>query len=606
MTFSRLRASILAFFCFGLCLLLAACDDDPVQQQDTLTETDEDLGELPLDQDATELDAIDEEQPPDLTEQLDEDAEQADDDGPDQDELDVVDQDELCTPDCSGRQCGEDGCGGVCGDFLQTDCEGDVLQSCEDGQVVSTNCALEGQLCVPSEAFGHVCRTPDCTPDCSGKACGDDGCGGVCGPFVSSDCFDGRLRQCEGGVIQVVDCVESGDICQEDGQGGHECACVPDCTDKQCGDDGCGGLCGGMGESACQDDVLITCEQGQLAFDDCTLLGGICEDDGSGGHQCTCTPDCEGKLCGDDGCGGSCGPDPSACDGTVLSYCNGGQVAQLDCASLDAFCSELVSSPGHFECGPAAMIRIPNSGAQTSFSLGCPSVADGWGELDAPSRDTTLDAFYIDRYEVTTAEYSSCVAAAQCSPAATGSEYNYGRVDRASHPINGVTWTQAKEYCEWAGKRLPTEAEWERAAKGPTHRRFPWGDNCPSSWNWRCSGLEWGPSIAKANASEGASFDGFTLTAPVGSFILSTNNGRSPEGLGDMAGNVYEWCSDWYASYPAGSLNNPSGPSSGSERVLRGGAWASSGAALRTSYRGALSPSTVDPIIGFRCAKSVD
>ena len=520
--------------------------------------------------------------------------------------------DPSCTPECTGKACGPDGCGGVCGDFLTSDCDGTTLRLCQDGVIQSVDCAAAGDVCQENGQGGHHCVDPGCTPECTGNACGSDGCSGVCGEFLTSDCDGTTLRLCQDGVIQRVDCGESGDICQEDGQGGHHCACLPNCTGRACGDDGCGGICGEDLSSECQGDLLRWCDDGVIATEHCSTSGESCREDGQGGHHCVCVPDCDGKSCGPDGCGGICGsPLHSACQGQTLTTCVDGAITTVNCATLDGVCSESVTQPGTFACSPAAMRRLPSSGATTTYAMGCPTLAngDGWCESDAqPSHSVTLSAYFIDRYEVSTTEYQLCVNNGPCTAAATGANYNAGVLGRGNHPINGVTWSQAKAYCEWVGKRLPTEAEWERAAKGPDHQRFPWGNSCPNSWGTYCSSLEWGLSTAKANGDDFYTGDGFAATAPVGSFLLGSNNGASPDGLLDMAGNVAEWTADWYGAttYTAAAAVNPTGPSTGTQRVVRGGGWNSTGPTMRTSARHSLAPTSYGTTLGFRCAKTVD
>ena len=150
-----------------------------------------------------------------------------------------------------------------------------------------------------------------------------------------------------------------------------------------------------------------------------------------------------------------------------------------------------------------------------------------------------------------------------------------------TRPVVGVSWYEVSAYAAWASCRLPTEAEWERAARGLEGRRFPWeGDEEPT------------PRLAN--------YDGSRIGHPtsVGVYPL----GQTPEGVRDMAGNVWEWCSDWYGRYSPDPQENPGGPHSGDARVLRGGAWLFGGIYLRCSYRSWISPASRDGFVGFRLA----
>lgn len=218
-----------------------------------------------------------------------------------------------------------------------------------------------------------------------------------------------------------------------------------------------------------------------------------------------------------------------------------------------------------------------------------------------------LDAFYIDKFEVTNAQYKKFVEAT-AHPSPSGKGYLYTgdlreifkpwddqSFNQPNQPVVNVTWFDAKAYCEWAGKRLPTEAEWEKAAcAGLAGKKYPWGDEEPDSTkaNFADKNVE----MSWANRSVD---DGYAYPAPVGSY--------QPNGYGlyDMSGNVWEWCADWYdeAYYSRSPKRNPKGPPSGRHRVLRGGSWYRASHTLRCAERVSdVSESRLN-VTGFRCAK---
>jgi formylglycine-generating enzyme required for sulfatase activity len=217
----------------------------------------------------------------------------------------------------------------------------------------------------------------------------------------------------------------------------------------------------------------------------------------------------------------------------------------------------------------------------------CLSCERSWFEAGQPVREVYLDAYWIDKDEVSNGQYSQCVAAGACSQpfqfgSFTRTNY-YGIPQFDDYPVSSVSWFQAQEYCIWAGGRLPTEAEWEKAVRGIDRRTYPWGNDLPTSL------------LANYNRSIGD-------TTRVGIYP----GGASPYGAMDMAGNVWEWVADWYSNgyYDISPASNPSGPASGTYRVLRGGAWDSNEWGLLAAFRNLESSNYASNFVGFRCASS--
>lgn len=210
---------------------------------------------------------------------------------------------------------------------------------------------------------------------------------------------------------------------------------------------------------------------------------------------------------------------------------------------------------------------------------------DVGGFDERPPREIVLDAFQIDRYEVTNYQYAQFAAATGHRKAGPPSRYakNVGKMRGPNQPAVYVSWDDAASYCQWKGKRLPTEAEWEKAMRGTDGRLWPWGNTeQPSAANW-----------ARIN-------DGYEATAPVGTF----KSDASPYGVMDGAGNVMEWVEDWYseAYYQESPDKNPPSPEHGVYRVLRGGGYTTTGGDLRVTSRSKMVPDFRDETIGFRCA----
>ncbi len=235
------------------------------------------------------------------------------------------------------------------------------------------------------------------------------------------------------------------------------------------------------------------------------------------------------------------------------------------------------------------MMKIPGG----QFTMGCNLADDEECQFDErPEHEVLLDEFLMDEHEVTVAEYRQCVDAAACTPPvveAIVGDCNWKRRQRDSHPVNCVDWFQARTYCEWAGKRLPTEAEWERAARGTEHRLYPWIGTAAHCF------------FAVMNHSGVGCGKGRTWP------VCSKAEGKSTEGLCDMAGNVSEWVADWYDAnfYSNSSPANPWNSLPSAYKLRRGGSWYDGAEVLRCAHRGRSEPSVRLVFVGFRCAKSV-
>jgi formylglycine-generating enzyme required for sulfatase activity len=214
-----------------------------------------------------------------------------------------------------------------------------------------------------------------------------------------------------------------------------------------------------------------------------------------------------------------------------------------------------------------------------------------------PLHTVYVDSFMIDKYEVTNAEYAACVTAGACPPHYSLGSYSrtsyYNNPLYANYPVIYVDWFNAQAYCNWKDKRLLTEAEWEKAARSPLSRAFVWGDLAPS-----CSLTNF--------QNDGLSPTQFCVgdTSEIGAYPA----GASPYGALDMAGNVWEWTADWYQYeyYSTSPSSNPTGPATGTAKVIRGGSWLHQRWDIRLSVRSSLTPyNAYSNFTGIRCGKSV-
>jgi formylglycine-generating enzyme required for sulfatase activity len=266
----------------------------------------------------------------------------------------------------------------------------------------------------------------------------------------------------------------------------------------------------------------------------------------------------------------------------------------------------------------SATTRPPRPAPQPALGCAAGQVAISGGtfwmgdpDYAKPVHKVTLSPFCIDRTEVTVAAYRACVQDGGCPPPSATVDWKdikpeekakwrqyctWGRSGLDQHPINCVDWNQATTYCEWTGGRLPTEAEWEYAARGKDGRIYPWGNERPDATRLNACGGECSPSHMYAGN------DGWPATAPVGSYP----EGASPFGVLDMVGNVWEWTADGFAAYSEEPVTDPQRvQSDGSLRVFRGGSWTNVDPAwVRAGYRNKRDPGSRTMILGFRCART--
>ncbi|THJ25587.1 MAG: formylglycine-generating enzyme family protein [Nitrospira sp. CG24E] len=224
-----------------------------------------------------------------------------------------------------------------------------------------------------------------------------------------------------------------------------------------------------------------------------------------------------------------------------------------------------------------SMALVPAGEFTMGSSMGDPD--------ELPVRKVYVDAFYMDKHQVSVGRYGTFLDATSHEAPAEWDIMNKSMHQK--RPVVNVDWADADAYCKWAGKRLPTEAEWEKAARGTDGRIYPWGNELPTDFHANMKKEVWNNHV---------------VLTPVGMF----EGGKSPYGVYDMAGNVWEWVNDWYGRdyYKTGPLKNPTGPSKGDYKVIRGGSWGSSPKDLRTTDREYRLPSFGGLGTGFRCAKT--
>ena len=412
-----------------------------------------------------------------------------------------------------------------------------------------------------------------------------------CDPERLKDC---RERTCNGASATCTDAgaQADGSFCVSGGKAGtcvSGACCVPGtCAElgAQCGQaaDGCGG---------------------QVACGACQQTDAVCV-----ANQCCVPETCAslGKTCGgwDDGCGGTtgeCGPCGTGytCDGGVCSW-EGFDCGGITCPELSGYTAT---------CNGSANCEYANEDGSgwkahdvwiwvhpEDFQMGSPSAESSNADEKPVHTVTFTTGYFIGKYEVTTATYAACQAGSPgtCTAPSTadwdgdGWGTNTTANGRSQHPQNGLTWAQAGAVCTWLGGRLPSESEWEFAASGPVHRKYPWGDS-PD------------PTCANGTAvfNESSYGCGTGGTWAVGSKAA----GASAVGALDMSGNVWEWCEDWYHSDYTGAPVDGSAwvDPSGSARVYRGGGFTGDAVSMRAAGRSGTTPTNRLANIGARCLR---
>jgi formylglycine-generating enzyme required for sulfatase activity len=269
----------------------------------------------------------------------------------------------------------------------------------------------------------------------------------------------------------------------------------------------------------------------------------------------------------------------------------GDEVAETATGTETSATTEISETETETETGAELdpnLLEIPGG----TFDMGCTALDGNCDPENQPAHAVTLSPYWIEATEVTVAAYKQCVDAGGCTEPGKDSPCSYSNLLTLDHPINCVTWQQATDYCGWKGRRLPTEAEWEFAARGTTGRPFPWGTAEAS-----CAFAH----MFQMNSEQSTYGCDTNDTAAVGSYP----DGVSAYGAFDMAGNVEEWVADWFSLtwYAESPANDPIGPSEGTQRSVRGGDYYdASHFNLRTMERARANPDITAAERGFRCA----
>lgn len=468
-----------------------------------------------------------------------------------------LDSNDACLGSCLAASCGDG--------FVWTG-----VEECDDGNTTNEDACLNNctesrcgdaivQLGVEACDDGNAVETDSCLNDCRDAECGD----GITWAGVE-ECDDGNLDNHDACLNSCIEAscgdaiVRTGVEDCDDGNAVETDDCLTSCADATCGD----GFVH-LGVEECDDgntddsDSCPTSCADAFCGDGFVRAGDEACDDGNVDDNDACLSNCVAATCGD----GLINEGVEACD-------RGGESPDglgwdcIDCESeVCAYDPDCGSVPDGMVCVPAG-----------AFTMGSLSWAD-----TQPVREVCMPTYYIDRTEVTYAAFLECINAGACSGA------DQGHLDH-NLPIYSATYDAARTYCEWAGKRLPREAEWEKAARGTDGRTYPWGETLPT-------------------CEYAVMHDGTDETCGTGepAFVVGSRSpaGDSPYGVQDMAGNVYEWVGGYYSnSYGPTDTDDPHGGSGTGKRVFRGGDTWSSGSRLASARRFEAD----DTLIGFRCA----
>jgi formylglycine-generating enzyme required for sulfatase activity len=472
------------------------------------------------------------------------------------------------------------------------DCTADA--QCDDGDAATidtcSDAGTESATCLATAATCSTSTDCDDMNDYTADTCENPGTASASCTYATLACL--ADSDCDDSNAYTADsCLNPGTTASACTHTAAACISAADCDDNNAATaDSCQNP--GTASAACLHQT-ITCSVQDDCRDGDPYTVDLCYNPGTVNSYCGYVPiacinaaDCnDGNALTIDFCqnpntgSATCVHQPIAC--ITDTDCNDANASTIDtCANggtVSATCTHTVDD---------GWITI----AAGSFPMGCTAAEPGCVSDAQPQHQVFLNEYRIMKNSVTNAQYQQCVAAGACTPPLSTASYSrttyYGNAAYADYPVIYVSWGNAESYCNYAGGHLPTEAQWEKAARGADARTYPWGEGTPA--------------CILANAFIGS---GLCVgdTSRVGSLI----SGASPYGALDMAGNAQEWTSDWYdGSYYATSPGTePTGAASGTYKVIRGGSWHHSTVYLRASFRSVKYPNSASNDITFRCVK---